>query len=156
MPELPVGERSGGGRPDLALCLVDGQQPPLQRRLEQRELLQGKEAADGDGAEDHGVERPVDGDEAQDDGLPEELAPAGHVQRFQLRQRFALGSARRSGGRRDPRVAAQAPGEATTIGKVHPDAGMLGEKGSHRGGWSVVPADATDEGLGVPASTTHA
>src|SRR5207244_9888485 len=61
----------------------------------------------------------------------------------------------RAGRRRDPRVAAQAPGKAATIGEVDPDAGMLGEKGSHLCGWSEVPTEATDKGLRVPASTAH-
>ena len=94
------------------------------------------------------MEGPVDGDQAQDQEVPEPLAPLRDVELVDRREVLALGIRGRGG--LHPGVAAEAAGEPSAVGKVEPEAGVLGPKRGHVGRWNHVAAEGAGEGLAVP------
>jgi len=113
--EAAAAGRTGvGGRAGQPVDQVAG--PAVKRA----EVHLEEDQRGGDDSEDHRVDAPVDGDQAQDQHVAKPASPLGDLQPVQGRQVVPFGLGRP--GCLDPRVAPNAPGKPPAIGQVDPQA----------------------------------
>ena len=124
----------------------------LRAELSQVRLQQ--EQQDRERGEEHRVKGAVDGDEAQDDRVPQHPAATRQLHLLEGRQGLAPGGLGRCGGQ--PHVAARAPGHPPAVLEIHAEPGVLGAQPVHQRRGRDVTAARADERLGMPAEEVAA